>query len=191
MNDLVRHIVDGEEHEDSINNCGSDHLPEHLSFFTYIGIHHNAMKALIFLLTICVAVSGCLLLRKASIKLKGIRSIDIRHPKPELDTYCLTSTYIIRWIQVQLCLVIILGTATFVLLTLPEMNYHLFKGLILFIYRPLIYLSMMCYMQVYLCMTAEQLIIRFLILFERDKDINEVTFIYNNTNDFLRKEAQL
>ena len=63
--------------------------------------------------------------------------------------------------------------------------------MILFVFRPLIHLAMICYLQVYLFMTAEQLIMRFLILFEKDKDINEVTYIYNNTNNYMNKEQNL
>ena len=47
---------------------------------------------------------------------------------------------------------------------------------------------MMCYWQVYMCMMGELIVMRSLILFERDKDINEVTYIYNNTNMFMHRE---
>ena len=40
-------------------------------------------------------------------------------------------------------------------------------------------------------MTAEQIIIRSLILFEKDKDINEVNYIYNNTNQFMIRERKI
>lgn len=62
--------------------------------------------------------------------------------------------------------------ATLTVSIMGEMKFGLLKDLILFVFRPLINLQMLCYMQVYLFMTAEQVIVRSLILFEKDKDIN-------------------
>lgn len=108
----------------------------------------------------------------------------------EHDTYSIFSIYIVRWVQVQITLILILAIATLTVLSLGQLKFGVFKDLVLFVFRPLINIQMLCYMQVYLFMTGEQIIMRSLILFEKDKDINEVTYIYNNTNLFMVRERK-
>lgn len=119
---------------------------------------------------------------------------DLRKTNVEHDTYCITAVYMFRWVQVQLFISLVLAISTLIVLifsSLGRLQFVIFNDLVLFVFRPLIYISMVCYLQVYLFMTAEQIIMRSLILFERDKDINEVTFIYNNTNQFMVRERKM
>ena len=91
----------------------------------------------------------------------------------------------------MLYLIIILAVSSICTFMVGVVEFDTFNDLVLFVFRPIINMQMMCYMQVYLFMTAEQVIMRSLILFEKDKDINEVTFIYNNTNQFMVRERKI
>ena len=79
-------------------------------------------------------------------RLNKIKSRDIRRIKLENDTYSVLSIHIIRWVQVMLVLIIILALCSLTVFIMGEMEFDNFNDLVLFVFRPLINMEMMCYM---------------------------------------------
>ena len=79
-------------------------------------------------------------------RLNKIKSRDIRRIKLENDTYSVLSIHIIRWVQVMLVLIITLALCSLTVFIMGEMEFDNFNDLVLFVFRPLINMEMMCYM---------------------------------------------
>ena len=79
-------------------------------------------------------------------RLNKIKSRDIRRIKLENDTYSVLSIHIIRWVQVMLVLIITLALSSLTVFIMGEMEFDNFNDLVLFVFRPLINMEMMCYM---------------------------------------------
>ena len=134
--------------------------PDKLSLFTYLGIQSKPMKIVLYSITAFIILFAIYLFHMSVKKLKRIKSRDLRRSKAEHDTYCITSVYIFRWMQVELIFIILLAVSTLTVLCLEDIDFILFQDLVLLVFRPIINMSMMCYLQVYLFMTAEQIIMR-------------------------------
>ena len=127
-------------------------------FVGYIGITNKAGKITIYVLIVLIIFAAFVLIALARHKLKKVKARDLRKAVVDHDTYCITGVYILRWLLVQLALIVMLAVSTLAVMIISDtthLEWHLFSKLILFIFRPLINISMMCYLQVYLFMTAE------------------------------------
>lgn len=80
---------------------------------------------------------------------------------------------------------------TLVILLLPDVSVITFQNLMLYLYRPMIYAGYAWFLQVQLFISIEYYIMRYLILFEKDKSLEEITFEYQNTMKYRRDERKL
>lgn len=78
-----------------------------------------------------------------------------------------------------------------ILLVLPEVSVLMFQNLMLYMYRPIVYISYIWFLQIQMLISIEYYIMRYLIMFEKDKSLGEITFEYSNTVVFREEEHNL
>ena len=74
---------------------------------------------------------------------------------------------------------------------MPEVSVLDFQNLMLYMYRPIVYISYIWFLQIQMLVSIEYYIMRYLIIFEKDKSLGEITFEYSNTVVFREEEHKL
>ena len=128
------------------------------------------------------------MIKRASMKIKEQKQRDPEILEAEYDTYCVTSVYILQIGRIQMILCLALSICTVILLVMPDVKVLTFQRLLLYMYRPVVYASYFWFLQVYLFISIEYYIMRQLILFEWNKSVDEITFLYQNTLEFRKSE---
>lgn len=110
---------------------------------------------------------------------------------PMYDTFCLLSYWIIRGCQYLLLIMIGQYVFTTALMFVPSIPFDVWQLIFLFVYRPIIYCSLLTFYALQIALCSELYVMRFIILFEAKYDINELNFIYNNTGRYAAKEDKM
>lgn len=139
-----------------------------------------------------ITILALFLYVRANKKLTQIKKRDPDIPNPEQDTYCVTNVYIVQVCKIQLCISILLSVVNVIMFYLPEFkDPRSFQSLLLYGYRQVINLQYFGLMQIYFLMVAEYYVMRYLILYEKNKSVQQIAYLYNNSVEFQKKEEKI
>lgn len=106
-----------------------------------------------------------------------------------LDTYCILTLQLVALTQLLLLSIILQFVSTLVLVAVGKFSSpDVFRAVILFVYRVITNLNYFLLFTCYYLQIIEWSFMRFLMRFEQKINIQQLTYIINNTKDFNLKE---